>query len=90
MELITGITLLAAYALLAVKLWALIDAVTRPSEAYEAAGKLTKPAWLLILGLALVAHLIDMQPVGLLNVVGTVAAFVYLLDVRPALARLRR
>ena len=34
-------------------LWALADAATRKNEVYLAADKLTKQAWLLILGLSL-------------------------------------
>jgi hypothetical protein len=76
--------------LAAVKAWALIDAVARPTPAFPAADKLTKPAWLWILGLGLVAHIVFASPIGLLSIAGTVAAFVYLLDVRPAVASLTR
>lgn len=75
-------------ALLAVKVFALIDAATRPAGAFAAADKLTKKAWLLILGLAVACHLI--LPNLLLIIVGIVAAFVYVLDVRPALASVTR
>ena len=76
------------FVLLAVKAFAFIDAVTRPTAAYPAAEKMTKPAWLLILGLALACDLL----LGslLLLIAGTVAAFVYILDVRPALASVSR
>ena len=76
--------------LAAVKAWALIDAVARPTPAFSAADKLTKPAWLWILGLGLVAHVVFASPIGLLSIAGTIAAFVYLLDVRPAVASLTR
>jgi len=76
--------------LAAVKAWALIDAVARPTPAFTAADKLTKPAWLWILGLSLVAHVVFASPIGLLSIAGTIAAFVYLLDVRPAVASLTR
>ena len=91
MVLIGGISSLAWLALLGVKLWAFVDALTRDARLYEAAGKLTKPAWLLILGLTLLTHLLSQgAPVGLLSIIGTVVAFVYLLDVRPAVRELRR
>lgn len=48
-DMVTSVSVLA---LLALKLWAFVDALLRPAEAYVATGKLTKPAWLLILGLA--------------------------------------
>lgn len=75
-------------ALLLVKLWALIDAILRPAGAFPAADKLTKAAWLWILGLAFVADVV--LPNMLLMLAGTVAALVYLLDVRPAVASLTR
>ena len=76
--------------LVVVKAWALIDAVARPTAAFPAADKLTKPAWLWILGLGLVAHVVFASPIGLLSIAGTIAAFVYLLDVRPAVSSLTR
>jgi uncharacterized protein DUF2516 len=75
-------------ALLAVKVFAFIDATVRPTAAFPAAEKMTKPAWMLILGLAVVCDIL----LGslLLVLAGTVAAFVYILDVRPALASVTR
>lgn len=75
--------------LLVVKLFAFISSLTFESRAYEAAGKLTKPAWALILGLAVVLHFLA-GFLGIINIAFTVAAFVYLADVRPALSGLRR
>ncbi|RNM17580.1 DUF2516 family protein [Nocardioides pocheonensis] len=75
-------------ALLLVKLWALVDAVLRPAAAFPAADKLTKAAWLWILGLAFVVDLVLASM--FLMLAGTIAAFVYLLDVRPAVASLTR
>lgn len=81
---------IAALVLLAVKLWAFVDALLRPAPAYVAAEKLTKPGWLVILGLALVLQVLWRQPLGLFSIIGTVAAFVYLLDARPAIAAITR
>ena len=69
------------------KLWALIDAGTRPTAAYPAAGKLTKLAWVAILAAALLLGGFGLF--GLFGLVGTVAAIVYLVDVRPAVRELR-
>ena len=69
------------------KLWALIDASTRPTAAYPAAGKLTKVAWVAILAAALVLGWFSV--LGLFGLIGTVAAIVYLVDVRPAVRELR-
>jgi Protein of unknown function (DUF2516) len=70
--------------------FALVDAVTHRPDAYVAADKLTKPAWMIILGLALVAHLLIWAPLSIFNLAGIVAAIVYLVDVRPALRALTR
>jgi uncharacterized membrane protein len=70
--------------LLVVKAVAFVSALVYPTQAYEATGKLTKPAWSVILGLGLVAQLL-MGGLGIINLIFTVAAFVYLADVRPAL-----
>lgn len=73
-----------------VKGWALVDAILRPAPTFPAADKLTKAAWLWILGLTLAAHIVFASPLGLLSLAGTIAALVYLLDVRPAVASLTR
>jgi hypothetical protein len=69
---------------------AFLDALSHPKEAYVAGEKLTKQAWSLILGLALVAHMLIWSPLNLFNLVGIVAAIVYLVDVRPTLRSLTR
>ncbi len=69
---------------------AFIDALTHPKEAYVAGDKLTKQAWCIILGLALAAHMLIWNPLSLFNLVGIVAAIVYLVDVRPTLRSLTR
>ena len=82
--------LVVAFVLLVVKIFAFVNSLTHSNEEYEAAGKLTKTAWSLILGLGVVVQLLLGGPLGLLNIVFTIAAFVYLADVRPAIAGLRR
>ena len=72
---------------LAVKGFALVNSFYS-AEAYSAAGKLTKPAWGAILGLGFVAQLILPGPIGLINLAFTIAALVYIVDVRPALREL--
>ena len=70
-----------------VEAWAFVDAITRPSQAFVAAGKQTKQLWLIILGVALVigfaGALQKLSVIGILPVVAFVAAAVYLADVRP-------
>lgn len=85
------VMLLISLALLAVKIFALVSALTWSTESYRAADKLTKPAWCAMLGLGVVAHVVfPGSPIGLLGLVFTIAAFVFLADVRPALASLTR
>jgi hypothetical protein len=66
-------------ALLAVKVFALVDAVTRAERKYVLAGKQTKQFWLVVLALAVASSFL-----GFLSILGLVAALVYLVDVRPA------
>jgi Protein of unknown function (DUF2516) len=83
------VLLVVFFVLLAVKIYAFGSSLLFSGEAYKAAGKLTKPAWCIILGLGVVLQMIG-SPIGILSIVFTIAAFVYLADVRPALAGLRR
>jgi len=89
-ELETTFAFIVFAALGVVKLWAMIDAVMRPAAAFVAADKQTKAAWLWILGIALVAHIIFSSPYGFLSLIGDVAAFVYLIDAKPALSAVVR
>ena len=70
-----------------VEAWAFIDAITRPAQAFVAAGKQTKPLWLIILGVAAVIGLAGaaygVGPTSILPVAAFVAAAIYLADVRP-------
>jgi Protein of unknown function (DUF2516) len=70
-----------------VEAWAFVDAITRPSQAFVAAGKQTKQLWLIILGVAAVVGLafaiIGVGPTSILPVAAFVAAAIYLADVRP-------
>jgi hypothetical protein len=63
--------------------WAVIDCAIRPTQAFVAAGKLTKPAWLAItVGALLLIWLFS--PLHIFGIAAIVAAIVYLVDVRPA------
>jgi hypothetical protein len=83
------ISLVVFFVLLAVKIYAFASSLLFSAESYTAAGKLTKPAWCAILGIGV---LLSFIPIGgmILSLVATIAAFVYLADVRPALAGLTR
>lgn len=75
-----------------VKAFAFINALLWPAAAYDAAGKLTKNAWVAILGVGLAAQiiLITASPLNLIHLIASIAALVYVLDVRPALRSLTR
>ena len=77
------------WATLVLTLWAFVDALIRPADAYVAAGKLTKPAWIAITAIAGVV-LYFMGPLSFFGLPAVIAAVVYLVDVRPALRGLRR
>jgi hypothetical protein len=89
-EIENSILLQVSFALLFVKGFALVDAVTRRPAVFPAADRQTKSMWLILLSVALVAHLVFWNPIGILNLAGTVVALVYLLDVRPAVRALTR
>ncbi len=72
------------YVLLVVKAFALGDSVFRKDEFFVAADKQNKVFWLLVLGVFFVLHLVFGNSI-FLNMIGTVAALVYLIDVRPTL-----
>jgi asparagine N-glycosylation enzyme membrane subunit Stt3 len=80
--------LLISVVLFGFQAWAFLDAVARRPDVFVAAEKMTKPAWMLILGIALVAHMLIWSPVSLLNLLGAVAAIVYIVDARPAMQSL--
>lgn len=83
-----------AVAAFAVEAWAFVDAIIRPKAAFAAAatmsdnavGRLTKPIWLIILGVAFVLGLYSAAyggATGFLSVLAFVAAAIYLAGVRP-------
>lgn len=80
---------------LAVKAWALGDAATRPAAGFKALGKLDKVFWLIILAVAVAAHLsiaLTSQFTGGWNgffgIAGITAALIYLFGLRPGLAEM--
>ncbi|MCV2490382.1 DUF2516 family protein [Geodermatophilus sp. YIM 151500] len=81
--------LLLQFATLGLAAWALVDALIRPASAYVAAGKLTKPAWGAITGLALVLAWLT-PPLSFFWLPAVIGAVVYLVDVRPAVRGLQR
>jgi hypothetical protein len=76
-----------------IEAWAFFDAIRRPAAAFPAAGKQTKPLWLVILGVAFVIGIGGAtQQLYLLSVfpiVAFVAAAIYLVDVRPKIRAIK-
>jgi hypothetical protein len=75
----------AWWILLLVKVFAVGDALIRKDALYVAADKQNKAFWLLLLIVFLALHIILPSVLNPLNLIGTVAALVYLADVRPVL-----
>jgi hypothetical protein len=85
-----GLLFVLNLGILVLVVWGLIDAATRPAEAFVAAGKQTKQIWLAILGGCLLLCLFGLGGyLGFLGAIIAVAAIVYLVDVRPAVRGMR-
>jgi hypothetical protein len=80
-----GAFLVILVATLLIKVFALVDAISRPVGAFPAAGKQTKQFWLVVTGLALLSSFL-----GFLALIGLVATLVYIVDVRPAVKDIPR
>jgi uncharacterized membrane protein YbhN (UPF0104 family) len=65
--------------------YAFVHAAMQRSDAYTAADKLTKPVWLIILGVAVLISLPLLSLSAFGAAVATCGAGVYLVDVRPKL-----
>ena len=86
------VSLVILIALLALKGFAFVNACLWPAAAYPAAEKLTKATWVAILGIGL---LLQLPILGgglfrILSLAATVAAIVYIVDVRPAVSAVSR
>jgi hypothetical protein len=81
-EIQDNLMIVLSIALFAAKGFALVDCVARPSARFTYLETLPKQTWLIILVLAVLAHLVWWVPLDLLNLAGTVGALVYLAQVR--------
>jgi purine-cytosine permease-like protein len=86
------VVLLISAALIAIKGYALVNALMFSAESYPAADKLTKVLWVLILAFGLFTAVLffGSRLTGIFQLIFTTAAFVFLCDVKPALSDLRR
>lgn len=83
------INLAVAFLLLVIKIFAFVSSLLYSAESYNAADKLNKATWTIVLGVGVALQLLPIN-LTIINLAMTVAALVYLADVRPALAGLRR
>jgi hypothetical protein len=73
-------------AVLVTTVYAFVHAAMQRSDAYTAAEKLTKPVWLVILGIGVLLALV----LGITGVaISAVAAGVYLVDVKPKILEIQ-
>jgi hypothetical protein len=88
LEGLAGLVLLILhFAVLIVTAYAFVHAAIQRPDAYTAAGKLTKPVWLAILGGGALLGLVLGSPMG--SAVAAVAAGIYLVDVRPKILEIQ-
>jgi hypothetical protein len=84
------VLLLAAFV---VESWAFIHAILQPAESFTAAGKQTKPIWLIILGIAFLIGVGGaigyLALLSFFPIIAFVAAAIYLVDVRPKIKQVR-
>ena len=76
------LSLVLSVALFGIKIFALVDCVARKAGDFVDATQVSKNGWLVILGLTVAAHVVAWNPLSLLNLLGTVAALVYLAQLR--------
>jgi Protein of unknown function (DUF2516) len=73
-----------------VGVYAFVHALLQRAEAFTAADKLTKPAWLGITGVAALVLVLFRGPTTFLWLPGIIAALVYIVDVRPRVIEVQR
>ncbi|WP_394159853.1 DUF2516 family protein [Galactobacter valiniphilus] len=72
-----------------ISVWALVDCLRRPAANFPAMGKLSKPAWMGITGVAAIVSVVGvifMSPSSIFMIAAAVGAGVYLADVKPAVS----
>jgi TRAP-type mannitol/chloroaromatic compound transport system permease small subunit len=85
-QLVGTVLFVVQIAVLIMSVYAFVHAAMQRPDAYTAAGKLTKPVWLIILGGGVLLALV----LGITGVaIAAVAAGVYLVDVRPKILEIQ-
>ena len=70
--------------------YAFVHALLQRAEAFTAANKLTKPAWLGITGVSALVLVLFRGPSTFLWLPGIIAVLVYIVDVRPRVTEVQR
>lgn len=85
-QIVGTVLLLLTMAVLGVTVYSFVHAAMQRPDAFTAADKLTKPVWLVILG---ISGLLSMVLGIMGSVIAAVAAGVYLVDVRPKILEIQ-
>jgi 4-amino-4-deoxy-L-arabinose transferase-like glycosyltransferase len=85
-QLVGTVLFVLQIAVVAASVYAFVHAAIQRPDAYTAAGKLTKPVWLIILGVgALLALVLGVTGIA----IAAVATGVYMVDVRPKILEIQ-
>jgi hypothetical protein len=90
---VQGIVTLALTVLFAVlEIWAFVDCLRRPANAFPAVGRQSKQLWLILTAIAAlvgIAAFTGMGSVlGMVGLAGVVIALIYLFDIRPRIVEI--
>ena len=84
------VLLVVNFAIIVVSIYAFVMSLTYSAQAYDAAGKWTKQGWSIVLGLGAFITIVGIGLPFIISLAFLIAALVFLADVKPALAGLRR
>ena len=80
---VQGIVLLAVWVVtFGVKIFAFVDCIRRPQQAFPAVGRQSKALWLILTGLGAATGFFPGQTIGIIGIAGLVVAMIYVFDVR--------
>lgn len=81
------VTMAILIVMVVIEVVAFVNCITQRADAFPVVGSLSKPAWLAILGGAVLLTVICANPTGfsIFGLIAITASAIYMLDVRPAL-----
>lgn len=78
-----NLVITAIYVVFAVlKVWAFVDCLRRPEQAFPAVGRQSKVLWLVLTGISALTGLV-FDPLSIFGIAGVVVALLYLFEIRP-------